>query len=243
MHPSRTGMDQHDNPFRESRMSDIPSRNRLIFRAPVGSTRAYEDGVQDRRDMYNFISRQSRIEPSRIEDGENPPQRQGQVDAIHVLHGDGRNSTRQQQLIERFQRDRNQSQERQRPTPSFWGDVEGDNEGSQFFPSRPRHLARSGRGVTGFDRYHPTVDISRSARTNPTAPGPTSRHRPLSHSPVRDDSSRHERLIAVARLRARLHLDSESLSGNLPRMELFNHPTPRRRGRAFGDYMVCRLYF
>jgi hypothetical protein len=218
-----TGFDPHEDFLRERRNVVIPSRSHPIFRSYGDTARAHEGDAQDRRDVYSFLNRQPRIEASRIETEELAPRRQGPVEVIDMLRGDGRNSTRQQQLIERFQREQSQSQDRRRATLSFWGDVESETEGSQSFPSRPRYATRA-------RATHPATESFGPGRTY-AAPGTASRHRPSSRSPVRDDSTGHARLLARARHQGRRRLDNESIFG---RME---HAGLRRRGRTFGDYM------
>lgn len=206
-------------------------------------------------DMHSYLSRQARIEASRIEAPEQSqqPTSQGEVEgfshAIEVLRHDGLSNMRSQQLITRFQRERSELERRRAAAaPTAWGSIDHGSGHSDPY-SRFRHAQRRPSGTES----HEPWTIWSSNRVVPdlqtTAPGHSRNQTSPSHSPTRETDTTNDRLAARARRVARFrlhHPDSIGpfYAGSGPVHDYLGASLRfGRRGRTFGDYVVSIVHF
>jgi hypothetical protein len=116
--PPQRGYADYSRPALSSRTDSFQRRPPV---APGTSSSAVQNG-----DLHRYLSRQARMEASRIDDSDgshpappvpSPGDVQGFNNAIEVLRHDGLSHARSQQLIERYHRERGEPPPRNHPLP------------------------------------------------------------------------------------------------------------------------------
>jgi hypothetical protein len=210
---------------------------------------------RDRREIHDLFTRRPRLEASRI-DTDIPTsyprptsfipdsQTQGFSQALDVLRADGLSVHRQQQLIDRFRRERDQDNRR---SLDLWGEIDPRENNSTQRRPLPFRRVPVRRDVPSFNFGTPGTTATSNPSPRGTGTGRTSvsRRRSPSNSPTRGSgepgsNARVPRGSMHRRTNRRLMGDFE---GHF-RFDYSHMNGPnRRRLRSLGDYVVSLEIF
>ncbi|KDQ55503.1 hypothetical protein JAAARDRAFT_338191 [Jaapia argillacea MUCL 33604] len=207
----------------------------------------------ERSELHRLLTTRPRWQPERFPEpvrtgSDAPPSLRRTGD---TLRPEGFNARREQQFMERYQREREQSEERRR---AIWVDLERETR-REAAPSLPRFAGDRRRRGLIFGRTSDFAEMSASSasesRPDSAHRSTSSRHRSPTRSPTRDgppsDVPRRNPVVERgARFRA-MHArmrDREMFLDDVPFIDLLGFPPGsgprlgRRLARTLGDYVV-----